>query len=225
MILIPVKNLANAKQRLAGVLEQETRTELAHAMLRDVAEAISNSALDETAIVTSDEFAAEIAHSHGFQVIVDHANRSETDAIEMATQWCEERNIERTLVVPADIPLLEATDLETIYLSAPPADTVLVPSADRRGTNAALRRPAALFPLRFGNDSFVPHLAAAKATGKRCVVLDLPRIALDIDTPEDLAELAAAPGERRSQLLARKWGFGNQRFQSRELVQLERNDS
>lgn len=225
MILIPVKNLANAKQRLAGVLEQETRTELAHAMLQDVAEAISNSALDETAIVTSDDFAAEVARSHGFQVIVDRANRSETDAIEMATQWCEERNVERTLVLPADIPLLEAADLETMYASAPPAGTVLVPSGDRRGTNAALRRPAALFPLRFGNDSFVPHLAAAKATGKPCVVLDLHRIGLDIDTPEDLAELAAAPGEKRSQLLARRLGFGNPRFQSRELVHSERNDS
>ena len=36
MILIPVKNLASAKQRLASLLEQSVRTELAQAMLLDV---------------------------------------------------------------------------------------------------------------------------------------------------------------------------------------------
>ncbi len=88
---------------------------------------------------------------------------------------------------------------------------MLVPAADKRGTNAVLRRPAALFPLRFGNDSFMPHLAAAIAAEKSCVVLSLPRIGLDIDSPEDLRELAIAAGEKRSQILARKFGFGEMR--------------
>jgi 2-phospho-L-lactate guanylyltransferase len=228
MILIPVKNLATAKQRLAEVLDQRKRTELAHAMLQDVAEAISQCVLDDVALVTSDAFASEIARSHRFEVIIDNANRSETDAIEMATHLCEGKNIPSTLVIPADIPLIESADIEAIYAHAPTLGTVLVPSHDRRGTNAGFRRPAALFPLRFGNDSFVPHRAAAKATGNPCVVLDLPRIALDIDTPEDLAELARAPGDRRSQLLARKLGFGefaeskSAAFSSAQ--QLQRND-
>src|SRR6266513_5706242 len=87
--------------------------------------------------------------------------------------------------------------------------TVLVPARDKRGTNAILRRPAAVFPLRFGNDSFLPHLAAAIATDTSCVVLSLPGIVLDIDTPKDLEQLARAPGEKRSQLLARKLGLSH----------------
>jgi 2-phospho-L-lactate guanylyltransferase len=110
-------------------------------------------------------------------------------------------------VIPADIPLIEAEDVRAIYESAPASGTVLVPSADQRGTNAGLRRPAALFPLRFGNDSFMPHLVAAIATHTSCVVLSLPRIALDIDTPEDLQQLVNAGAEKRSQRLARKFGF------------------
>jgi 2-phospho-L-lactate guanylyltransferase (CobY/MobA/RfbA family) len=62
-------------------------------------------------------------------------------------------------------------------------------------------------PLRFGNDSFLPHLTAAKATGLPCVVLNLPGIALDVDRPEDLQELAAAGGEHRSQKLVRSWNL------------------
>ena len=82
---------------------------------------------------------------------------------------------------------------------------MLVPDAAGRGTNAAWRSPSDLFPLRFGNDSFLPHLAAAKATGLPCVVLELPGIARDVDRPEDLCELAAASGDRRSQKLVRSW--------------------
>jgi 2-phospho-L-lactate guanylyltransferase len=207
MILIPVKNLANAKQRLAAVLDQPTRTELAHAMLVDVVLAVSGCKV-EVALVTSDPFALHVAAHRGLEIIRDASNRSETDAIEMATRVCQERGIESTLVIPADIPLIEAADIQMIYEHAPARGSVLVAAADKRGTNAVLRRPAALFPLRFGNDSFVPHHAAAKATNNPCIVLSLPRIALDVDGPEDLRELARAPGERRSQMFARKLGFG-----------------
>src|SRR3954463_3175551 len=208
MIIVPVKNLANAKQRLAPVLDQRARTELAQAMLSDVVAAIVRFAGDEVAFATSDPFALELAGRYGFEVIRDEANLSETDAIEMATRVCEGRGVGSTLVIPGDIPLIDAADLRAIYEASPVAGSVLVPSRDKRGTNAVLRRPASLFPLRFGNDSFMPHLAAAIATNKSCVVLSLPRIGLDIDTPEDLCELAKASGEKRSQVLARKLGFG-----------------
>jgi 2-phospho-L-lactate/phosphoenolpyruvate guanylyltransferase len=86
---------------------------------------------------------------------------------------------------------------------------VLAPAADGRGTNAAFRRPANLFPLCFGNDSFKPHLAAARATGKPCIVLQLPGIAVDVDNPADLQQLLAHPGETRTQSLLRRWALGS----------------
>jgi len=213
MILIPVKNLANAKQRLASMLDQPTRTELAHAMLLDVLEAIANwSRRPSTALVTSDPFALDLASQFHFEVIPDTQNRSETDAIEMATAVCVARGVDFTLVIPGDIPLLTSVELQRVLDAAPAEGSVLVPSAEGRGTNAALRRPANLFPLRFGNDSFKPHLAAARATGKPCVVLSLPGIALDVDNPSDLRDLAAAPGNTRAQLLARQWNISELRL-------------
>ena len=206
MILVPVKNLSTAKQRLASVLEQTIRTELAQAMLFDVLEVLATwTHRPAVSIVTSDPFAISLARRFCFDVIPDTANRSETDAIEMATRVCEARGIGSTLVIPGDIPLIQSEELEQILKSAPTEGSVLAPAADGRGTNAAFRRPAGLFPLRFGNDSFKPHLAAARSTGKACVVLSLPGIALDVDSPSDLRQLAQAAGETRSQRLARQW--------------------
>lgn len=206
MILIPVKNLATAKQRLARLLDQSTRTELARAMLQDVAEVLNSwSSRPAVSLVTNDPFVLDLARHFDFEVIADNENRGETRAIEMATEHCEERGIDSTLVIPGDIPLVEVWELQKIMEAAPEEGTVLVPAADGRGSNAVLRRPAGLFPLRFGNDSFQPHLAAARSSGKSCVVLSSPGIALDIDNPADLRQLAAAPGETRSQRIVRQW--------------------
>jgi len=206
VILIPVKNLSTAKQRLAAVLDQGARTELAQAMLHDVVSALAAwTRHPACALVTSDSFAMELAREYDFEIIPDPANPGETGAIEMATQVCVERGVDSTIVIPADIPLIQASELELILEHAPEKGSVLVPAADGRGTNAAFRRPANLFPLRFGNDSFKPHLAAAQHTGKPCVVLQLPTVAIDVDNPEDLQRLLAYRGETRSQSLLRKW--------------------
>jgi len=215
MILVPVKILADAKQRLSGILTPEERVALAQAMCEDVLQTLANwqnrtslTMAMAVAVVTSDSFASGLAARFKFDVIAD-ANSGETNAIEMATAVCKVRGARSTLVVPADIPLIDSAELQKIVESAPPDGTVLVPDAEGRGTNAALRSPGDLFPLRFGNDSFLPHQAAARATGLPCVILRLPGIARDIDRPQDLHQLSAASGERQSQKLVRSWNLTN----------------
>ena len=206
MILVPVKNLSAAKQRLAAVLDQPSRTKLAQAMLHDVLTTLHGwKDRPQVAVVTGDPYAVKLATEYGFDIIADPDNPGETGAIEMATRICVERGVDSTLIIPADIPLIQAWELEEIVKNAPAAGSVLVPAADGRGTNAAFRRPADLFRLRFGNDSFKPHHAAARATGKPCVVLNLPGIAVDVDNPEDLEQLLSLPGETRAQKLAREY--------------------
>jgi 2-phospho-L-lactate guanylyltransferase len=211
VILIPVKNLSAAKQRLADVLDQLSRTKLAQVMLHDVLAAVSEwtdrqkSDRSQVALVTSDPYATTLATDYGFEIIPDPANPGETGAIEMATRVCVEHGAAFTLVIPADIPLIQASELEEILKHAPAEGSVLVPAGDGRGTNAVFRRPADLFPLRFGNDSFKPHHAAAQATGKPCVVLQLPGIAVDVDNPPDLQQLISLRGETHAQRLLREF--------------------
>ena len=180
-------------------------------MIKDVCHALSEvPSHPPVALVTSDEYAIRLARQCGFETIHDDENLGETEAIAMASQQAEKRGAEYTLVIPGDIPLVTADEITAVLEAAPEQGTVLVPAADGRGTNAILRRPANLIPCRFGNDSFLPHRAAARATKLPVVILDdLAGIALDIDRPEDLMELAAGEPRTRTQRLVREWRLGS----------------
>jgi len=206
MILVPVKHLETAKQRLSSLLSEAERLALAEAMLRDVFTALDACGhRKHVVLVSGDARAHKLARRHGFGIIDDPDDPGETGAIEMAMRAAIERGTEFTLVLPADIPLITPSEVNQILESAPRQGTVLAPSVSGRGTNAVLQRPPGLFPLRFGNDSFVPHLAAARATGKPVEVLRLAGIGADIDEPADLADLLATSGATRAQCLLIDW--------------------
>jgi 2-phospho-L-lactate guanylyltransferase len=209
ILLIPFKSLATAKQRLADALDAQQRSAFAEAMLRDVMSAAADvTDRIDVALVTGDERAQALAREFSFTVIEDARNESQTAAIEMATLWVEALGYNTTIVVPADIPLITSCELRTVLGIAPREGAVLVPAYDRRGTNCILRRPASLIPLRFGNDSFVPHCEAMQRTGKQFNLIELPGIGLDIDNPNEIELLLQRPGDTNSQRLLRSWGFG-----------------
>jgi 2-phospho-L-lactate guanylyltransferase len=175
-------------------------------MLRDVLSALAACRHREhVALVSGDALAQRLAGQYGFGVIDDPDDPGETGAIEMATRAAIKRSAGFTLVLPADIPLITAAEVDRIFAAAPAEGTVLAPSASGRGTNAVLQRPPGLFPLRFGNDSFLPHLAAARASGKPVEVLKLAGIGVDIDEPTDFPDLLGAPGNTRAQHLLGEW--------------------
>ena len=110
------------------------------------------------------------------------------------------------LALPGDIPLVEPADIARLLAAQrPPPAFTIVPARDQMGSNALLCSPADAVPLRFGDGSFFPHLHAARARGIEPVVMRLPRIALDIDTPEDLALFRAAPARTRARMLLDRW--------------------
>jgi len=206
ILLIPVKDLSNAKQRLGAALDQQRRTQLAEAMLRDVLTAASGvrSRVD-IALVAGDSRAKELAAEFGFLVIEDTRNESETAAIEMAATWSEAQGYETTIVIPGDIPLIRSDELDRVLDAAPEEGMVIVPAYDRRGSNCILRRPASIIPLRFGNDSFLPHCEAMRKTGKPLVVLECQGMGLDIDHPHELEMLSVRAGNTHAQQLLRSW--------------------
>ncbi|MBL8291551.1 MAG: 2-phospho-L-lactate guanylyltransferase [Bryobacterales bacterium] len=184
--IIPIKDLYNGKTRLSPVLSPPERALLIEAMVDDVLSAFAEYAGMRVLIVTGDPRVAAKAEGLGMETLMEEVCQSETAAVEAATAHAIEQGAGGTLVVPADIPLLRAKDVAGIVEGAPARGTLLVPGWDGRGTNAVIRRPAGLFPLRFGNDSFLPHRAAAEATGYPLVILENDQIGLDLDSPVEL---------------------------------------
>ncbi len=188
--LVPVKDLTQAKVRLSPLLSPTERHMLAAAMLADVVNALKEtSAIERIALVTSDPRALLLASKNGFEVIEEGDGRGETGAVELAIKVCRTRGASSLAVIPGDIPLVTSADVEILMEYGRQYDVVFAPSWDSRGTNAVLLRPPDALQLRFGSWSFFPHVKQAKRKGLSYKVLRLPRVALDIDTPEDLAKL------------------------------------
>lgn len=207
--VVPVKDTRQAKQRLAGVLDRAQRQELALAMFEDVLAALAR--VDELAgilVVTADAAAAAIAARYRAGVMDEGARDGHTGAVAAAARRLVGEGM---LAVPGDIPLLEPDDVRRLVSAHRAAMRrgvrafTIAPARDERGSNAVLCSPAGAVPLRFGEDSFFPHLAAARAHGIEPAVMHLPRIGLDIDTPQDLALLLGTPAPTRAHALLRRW--------------------
>jgi 2-phospho-L-lactate guanylyltransferase len=198
-VVVPVKDTVQAKQRLAALLSAERRQELALAMFEDVIAAISS--VRELAVIAARRSARVMSEG----ACEGHTGAVMTAARHLAAEGCD------LLTLPGDIPLVEPSDVRhLVRVHSASADRgagafTIVPARDELGSNAVLCSPAGAVPLRFGDNSFFPHLDAAKAHGIQPEVVHLPRIALDIDTPEDLALFVRTPSQTRAYALLRQW--------------------
>lgn len=190
-LLLPIKDLRNAKQRLAGVLTPEERFSLANAMLADTIRAVRKVRKAEKVFVVSNyQLAFELAAQNEWEALREEEQISESVSVDFASRLCAERGITSLLRLPLDLPLVQAADIDEILateISAPGA--VIVPSRDGTGTNALLRTPPALFPSRFGPDSFRKHLREAEGAGGTIVVRRNLRLEMDVDDESDLRAL------------------------------------
>ena len=198
--VLPVKDLQHAKQRLAGVLGPGERRQLFRAMLEDVLGTLSASeGLAGILVVTRDPDARRLAADYGAQVLVEPANRGHTAASSLGAQTLAEEGASGMVQLPADIPLLTPADIGALLRVHKQAPAVtLAPSRDERGSNAVACSPPDVLPLRFGDDSFLPHLRRAQALGIEAQIVRRPGFALDVDTPDDLAAFLATPSQTRT---------------------------
>lgn len=200
---VPVKEFIGAKQRLASLLTPAQRQRLAAAMLEDVLAALADAPLAGILVNTVDPVATELALRYGARVVTACARDGHTGAVMAMARVLDQEGRAGMLTVPGDIPRVTAAEISAIVAARLPAPSItIVPAHDERGSNAVLCSPPMVMPLRFGDDSFLPHLASARALGIEPTIVKLPGVGLDIDQPEDLLAFRRATPAMATRALA-----------------------
>jgi 2-phospho-L-lactate guanylyltransferase len=184
-VLLPVKDFKNAKQRLSSALDAPSRSGLARAMLADVLSVLARTRLpDRVVVFTAGDETAGMARSFGFEVEMENSIEGHSAAVNrMVAQLSASAS--RILSIASDLPKLSPAEVDFV-LDAASEPVTLIPSRDGTGTNGVVFIPPGRITMEYGEGSFSRHMSKAAAAGHHAGVLNVPGIAFDIDTPEDL---------------------------------------
>jgi 2-phospho-L-lactate guanylyltransferase len=207
---VPVKTFTGAKSRTGALLTAEQREVLAATMLEDVLAAIAGARqLAGIMVNTVDPVAAALAERYGARVVTEGALDGHTGAVNGMARVLAAEGKGALLTMPGDIPRVTSAEVDAVVGSclAAPSFTI-VPAHDELGSNAVLCAPPFAVTLRFGDNSYFPHLMAARAAGIEPTIVRLPGIGLDIDHPADLRAFMAAKPRKPTLTLALLEEFG-----------------
>ena len=183
--ILPVKSFARAKTRLAD----PRRVTLAESMASDVIRALAAvRGLERVIVVTREPKAAAAARASGAEVVDDPSETGHSYAALLGIRAAGPPR--RVLLVPGDCPHIDPAEVDGLLDAAGPGVTI-VPDRHGTGTNALVLDPPDVMEPSFGPGSCARHAALARAAGAAVRILPVPSLAFDVDTPEDLAALAA----------------------------------
>ena len=187
--VVPVKDLRGTKSRLKPILDPGARAGLTIYMMGRVVAVLKEAGVENVCVVSPDRIVLEEATSRGAEPLLQES-RGLNPALEEGRRWALERGASVLLVLPADLPLLDAEDVRAILRDAREGPSVKIsPDGAHAGTNALLIRPPDALPFVFGQDSYEHHLREARERGLDVRICERPHLSFDLDTAEDLASL------------------------------------
>jgi 2-phospho-L-lactate/phosphoenolpyruvate guanylyltransferase len=178
-VLVPVKRLDDAKTRLAATLSPDERADLMRELLAHVLDVVKSADVGPVTVVSSEPL--ELDGVARF----DDGGAPWNDALAAAISAVVGE--QTVAIVAADLPLVTPADVNA-FLATTPQHGVAIARATDGGTNAVAMRPPGIVATRFGErGSAALHERAAWTAGADAHVVDLPGLAFDVDTPQDLA--------------------------------------
>jgi 2-phospho-L-lactate guanylyltransferase len=187
--LVPVKKFESSKSRLGTVLSIDERIKLSELLLINTISILKkSSAISNIVVVSSDEGAMEIVRRTDTKFLKETKDHGVNAAIALADDYSSENRAHATIVVPVDLPLLTAADVNMMCRNAksPERCLVICPSIRYDGSNALLRKPSRLLKTHYDEDSFNAHIRAATQFGIPIKVFLSQRIMKDLDSIEDI---------------------------------------
>ncbi len=205
-MILPVKRFGEAKQRLLETLDRPQRAAVVKAMLADVLAAVDRAERVERVIVVTGEGRAErlaLRHSQRtttpLEVMEDPNDRGHSEAATLGIIRALSLGARCSALLPGDCPLLDPAELDAALDRMNEGRVAVIPDRHGSGTNGLLMAPADAIGPAFGEGSRERHADRAARAGYEVAIEDLDSLALDLDTPDDLIELArtlAAEPER-----------------------------
>jgi 2-phospho-L-lactate/phosphoenolpyruvate guanylyltransferase len=191
--VVPVKDLRGTKSRLAPVLNPGARAGLTLYMMGRVVAALREAGVEDVCVVSPDRIVLNEAQRRGAVSLIQES-RGLNPALEEGRRRALDLGASTLLVLPADLPLLDAEDVRAVLKEAGEAPSVVIsPDGAHSGTNALLIQPPDVLPFAFGPESFEAHLEAARRRALDVRICERPHLAFDLDTAGDLARLRGAP--------------------------------
>jgi 2-phospho-L-lactate guanylyltransferase len=191
-IVVPFRG-STGKQRLSG-LGKESHRAVVLAMLADVLAATTQ--VGRTVVVTADDDGRRIAREAGAEV-VDDPGGGQGSAVAAAIGLFA---ADAVLIVNADVPCVAPYDLRALLAATPLSGIALVASADGRTNALSLPAPHLFEPL-YGPRSAERFQRAARDLGLEAVVVAVPNLADDVDTPDDLERVRPRAGPHTQRAL------------------------
>ena len=179
--IVPVRSLADGKRRLARAMDDAARAALNEEFL--VHALALAAALPGAALLVSPDPAVAAHPAAASAVRVADPGRGLNAAIAAGREEARRLGAARIVVLPSDLPTARPADLLALAGAAGPV--AIAPDRGRQGTNGLALDAGLDFAFRYGPGSFAAHRAEAGRLGIDAAVIDNPRLALDIDTPED----------------------------------------
>ena len=178
VVLVPVKAFTDAKARLAAVLGGVERERLARWTSARVLAAAGEL---PAYVACDDEQVAAWATEHGASILW-HPGVGLNAAVNDSVAELRDAGVTNVVVAHGDLPRAHS-----LAVLAEPGTLTLVPDRRGDGTNVIAVPTDMPFRFSYGPGSFQRHLASAIGAGFSLRVRRDPLLALDIDTPSDLA--------------------------------------
>jgi 2-phospho-L-lactate guanylyltransferase len=202
-VLLPLKGFENAKQRLSAVLSQAQRRQLFAAMVEDLIEQLMLvESLAGVAIVSNEPQAKLLSEQWGAKFIPEP---SSVKGLNAAVEWGLgqlSNDASHVLVLHGDLPLATKAEISAVVEQADNSIT-LVPDWQDNGTNGLLTPVPSAINVVYGVGSFNLHSELVTQAAMNVKTHKPSRLAFDVDTAQDLAQLKVLAND----------GFSGQRCQ------------
>mgnify|MGYP003830011987 CR=1 FL=1 len=187
-VIIPVKPFKQGKSRLRAYFTRNDLYALNCNLFRQTIETVKAAACFEHILVISrGRHARSTALEAGLEALVEHRPSSLNAAVSQAMDFVSKQGGGQTLVLPTDLPLLQAEGLKNLKAQIPDRGVLIIPDHFYKGTNALAMSSPGLIEPKFGTNSFQAHCLQAQDRGLNLSVYYDQAIMQDLDTQPDLS--------------------------------------